>query len=444
MKKIGLILLMLLLAVTMVLAGCSQREGSGSGGDSASNTNAPSPSTGSSAPADNAPDGKKKKLTVYSTAADRSVQDLYKEISEAFMQENPDVEVDLQFPGSEYENILKVMMAANELPDIWDTHGWAVIRYGNYLADLRDEEWVPQMTDTVRNVVTDENGKVHALVLAEAKDGITYNADVLERFNIEPPRTIDELMAAAEKIKTESNGEVTPFYFSGIDDWMIGQFFDYFATSLLISPENNEADNLLNNTMDWNKWTPLAEKFLEMYEKGYMNKDVLTAKYSDMPSLMAQGKVAFALFGPVIADEVHKVNPDVKIGYMPVPAWYPDDEPNFSGGERYTMGAWKDSPNLEEAKKLIAYFAKPENLTKFTNVTKQPVGLKGVEGSHEFIEFYKKYENIRVFPYFDRVYLPNGMWDVMSKSGTSLLAKQITPQQFSEKMKQEVERLSGR
>jgi len=181
MKKYGFILLSVMLAVVMVLAGCSQRDGSGSG-NSASNTDNRNTSTntsnntGSSSSTDKASDGKKKKLTVFSTAADRSVQDLYQEISDAFMQENPDVEVELQFPGSEYENLLKVMMAANDMPDIWDTHGWAIIRYGNYLADLRDEEWVPQMTDTVRNVVTDENGKVHALVLAEAKDGITYNS----------------------------------------------------------------------------------------------------------------------------------------------------------------------------------------------------------------------------------------------------------------------------
>jgi raffinose/stachyose/melibiose transport system substrate-binding protein len=105
---------------------------------------------------------------------------------------------------------------------------------------------------------------------------------------------------------------------------------------------------------------------------------------------------------------------------------------------------WKDSKHLAEAKKLVAYFAKPENLAKFADVTKLPAGLKGIEADHEFTEYYRKYENIRVFPYFDRVYLPNGMWDVMCKTGTALLAEQVTPQQFSEKMKQEVERLNNK
>ncbi|MBW5445543.1 extracellular solute-binding protein [Cohnella sp. CFH 77786] len=424
------------------LLGCSKREGTS--GASATPSAAPQESTVKEDSGAKSSGGEKVKLTVYSTTNDKPVQEVYKQIAAAFTSENPNIEVDLQFPGSEYENILKVKMAANDLPDVFDTHGWAVVRYGKYLADLRDEPWVPNMTDTIKDVVTDKDGKVHALVMSEAKDGLTYNVDMLKQYNIEPPKTFDELMAAAEKIKKESKGAVTPFFFSGIDDWMIGQFFDYFATSQLISPQQNEAQNLLNKTFDWKKWTPLPEKYLEMFKKGYINKDVLTAKYSDLPQQFAEGKVAFTLLGPSFADEVHKINPDLKIGFMPVPSMVSGDEPNFSGGERYTFGAWKDGKHLKEAKQLIAFFAKTENMEKIANVTKLPPGLKGVSATHEFTEYYEKYANIRVFPYFDRVYLPSGMWDVMCKTGSALLGGSVTPEQFSEKMKQEAERLSNK
>ncbi|MBD0382544.1 ABC transporter substrate-binding protein [Paenibacillus sedimenti] len=435
MKKLTGAILASALSLSVALTGCSQRSDSGS---VTQESVKPAENAATTATAANGP---KKRITVYSATADKPVQEVYRQIANDYIKENPNVEVDLQFPGSEYENIMKVKMAANDMPDIFDTHGWAVIRYGTYLADLKDQPWVPQLTDTIKDVVTDKSGKVHALVLSEAKDGLTYNADLLKKYNIDVPKTFDELMAAAEKLKSESKGEVTPFYFSGIDDWMIGQFFDYFATSLLISPKQNEAQALLDNKMDWNKWNQLPEKFLEMYKKGFMNKDVLTAKYSDLSGLFAQGKVAFTLLGPSFADEVHKVNPNLKIGFMPVPSMVAGDEPNFSGGERLTMGASKDSKNLEEAKKLVAYFAKPDNMAKFANVTKLPPGLKGVTAKHEFTEYYDKYASIRVFPYFDRVYLPNGMWDVLCKSGSALLGGQITPQQYSDKMKQEVERL---
>lgn len=383
----------------------------------------------------------KKRLTVYNSNSDPAVQNVIQQIVDEFEKENPDIDVELNFPGSQYENIMRVKMAANDLPDVFDTHGWTKIRYGKYLADLRNEEWAANLTDTIKPVITDEKGKVYALVLSEAKDGLLYNVDLLKKYNIDEPKTYDELIVAAEKLKKESNGQITPFYFSGIDSWTIGQYFDYFANALLISPKKNEADALLNGTFDWSKWTPLPEKFLQMYEKGLMNKDVLTAKYSDLPKLFAEGKVAFALVGPQITDEVHKINPNVKIGIMPVPAMVKGDEPSFSGGERYTMGIWKDSKHIDEAKKLVAFFAKPENMKKIANVTKLPPGLKGIEVKHDFAPYYEQYADIRVFPYFDRVYLPNGMWDVMCTLGQELLSGAITPEEFSERMKEEAERL---
>ncbi|MCR8630506.1 ABC transporter substrate-binding protein [Paenibacillus radicis (ex Xue et al. 2023)] len=440
MKRWFINSLSFLLMALLVVSGCSSRTGTTATPAPANPAPPEKKDTASPAPAP-ATGTAKMKITVYSTVNDPPIQNVYKEIVEGFKKENAGVDVELQFPGSEYENILKVKMAANDMPDVFDTHGWAQIRYGKYLADLRDESWASQQTDTIKNVVTDKDGKVHALVMSEAKDGITYSEDILAKYNIEPPKTYDALIAAAEKIKNESKGDIVPFYFSGIDSWMFGSYLDIFATSLFISPKDNQADAFLNNTFDWNKWGDLAQKMLDLQKKGLINKDALTAKYSDLPKMFANGKLAFALGSPSFADEVHKITPNLKIGYMPVPSMVAGDEPNFSGGERYTMGAWKDSKHLPEAKKLIAYFAKKESMEKIANATKLPPGLKGISSNHEFSDYYKKYESIRVFPYFDRVYLPNGMWDVMCKQGTELIAGRITTQQFSQIMKQEVERL---
>ncbi|KIL41003.1 binding protein msmE [Gordoniibacillus kamchatkensis] len=447
MRKAVITALTVIMAFSIVLMGCSQRptQGAGSNGSSAA---APPADAGAkkddTAKAGGSSGGDKIRLTVYSTVSTTAIQDVMKGIAGDFMKENPNIQVDFQFPGTEYENILKVKMAANDLPDVFDTHGWAIIRYGKYLADLRDQPWASKQTDTVKNVVTDKDGKVYALVMSEAKDGISYNADILQKYNIDVPKTFDELMAAAEKIKTQSKGEIDPFFMSGIDNGMIGGFLDLYATPHYISTKENDAQNLLDGKFDWNKWTPLAQKLLDMKNKGYINTDVLTAKRSDVPQRFAQGKIAFITGAPSWADDVHKINPNVKVGIMPIPSVAPGDEPTFSGGERYTMGAWKDGKHLAESKKLIDFFAKTENMEKMANATKIPPGLKDVGSKHEFSEYYSKYAGNRVFPYFDRVYLPNGMWDVMCKTGTSLLAGTVTPQQFSEKMKQEYERLRNK
>jgi len=388
--------------------------------------------------------GDKIKISYYSSTSDQEAKDAITKITENFEKDNPDIDVEVTFGGQGYENNMKVKMAANDLPDAFDTHGWAQNRYGKYLADLKDEEWASKLTDTMKPVLTDDNGKVYALPLNEAKDGITYNADILEKYGIEAPKTFDELMAAAAKIKKESKGEVLPFYFSGIDSSSIGQFFDYFATPLLVSADKNYAEDLLNDKFDWNNWTYLPEKFKEMFDKGYMNEDVLTAKYSDMPKLFAEGKIAFIMNGPQSVLQSKEMNPDINIGYMPVPSIVEGDEPAFSGGERFTMGVWKDSKHLEETKEYVAYFAKPENLKLMAEASGLPAGIKDIDADlGELTKYYEQYENNRVFPYFDRVYIPNGMWDVLCTQGQELLAGSVTPKQFSKNMEKEVERLKS-
>src|SRR5262249_42494633 len=85
------------------------------------------------------------------------------DIAQKFMQQNPNIKVDFSAPGAEYENIMKVKMASRKLPDVFATHGWAIIRYGPFLADLRDQPWVGKLAPTIKSVITDSNGKVYAL-----------------------------------------------------------------------------------------------------------------------------------------------------------------------------------------------------------------------------------------------------------------------------------------
>ncbi|NRF93732.1 carbohydrate ABC transporter substrate-binding protein [Paenibacillus frigoriresistens] len=427
--------LALSLVSAIAISGCSQRP------QSAAPAASPTPAASSGKEVSNNNTAAQKTLSMMLNIADQPVQDVYRQIINDFTKENPSIAVNIQFPGSAYENNMKVKMAANDLPDVFDTHGWAQVRYGEYLADLKDEPWAKQMTDTIKDVVTDKKGKVYVLPVSEAKDGIMYNVDMLKKYNIEVPQTLDELIAAGDKIKKDSGGKTTPFFFSGIDESTIATYFDYFANSLLISPSTNSADALLNNTFDWNKWDTLPEKLLDIKKRGLINEDFLTAKRADIPAAFTAETVAFVMLAPSFVDAVHKLKPDMKVGLMPIPAMSANDKPNFSGGERSTLGVWKDSKNIPESKKLLAFFSKPDNLTKIANVTKLQPGLKGIPSKHDLTEYYEKYSNIRVFPYFDRVYLPNGMWSVMSKSGTELLAGRITAKQYSANMKQEVERL---
>src|SRR5207247_5357985 len=76
-------------------------------------------------------------LTVATNQVGNQAQVL-QDIAQKFMRANPNIKVDFSAPGAEYENIMKVKMASKHLTDVFSTHGWAKIRYGSFLADLRD------------------------------------------------------------------------------------------------------------------------------------------------------------------------------------------------------------------------------------------------------------------------------------------------------------------
>ncbi len=269
--------------------------------------------------------------------------EILEELAREFEAQNANVKIDFSAPGGEYENMLKVKMAANDMPDIFSTHGWAKLRYKDFLADLSGRSWADQVVESFAPTVTDESGKLYVLPFDQDKAGPIFNVAIFEEYGIAIPSTLDELIAACETIKTKSNGEITPIV-CATEGWEEAQFFDFFATPLLISPEKNEAEALLNQTFDWTKWDFLAEKWLEMFKKGYINEDIFTVKFSDNVAKFAEGKAAIGFYGPYFIEEARSLNPDINADMMPIPAIYEGDEPTFAGGEKKQLLVYGKTP----------------------------------------------------------------------------------------------------
>lgn len=434
-KSKGLIALCMLLAVTFVFTACGSKTAE-TPKEEAKKVEEPKKEE----PKKEEP--KKEVKLVVATNAVGEWAKVLQDISSKFSTENPDVKIDFQAPGKEYENIMKIKMAAKDMPDVFSTHGWAKVRYGNFLADLKSEEWVSRISPAIKDSVSDDKGKVYILPFDWEKGGFVYNVEVLQKYGIEVPKTIDELAAACEAIKTKSNGAVIPIHCGAADNWMMGQIFDVFGIPMAVSSKENFQKELLDGSYDWYKFQPLPEKMAEFVKKGYFNKDVLTSKFTDSAKALGEGKAAFVIHGPWMIDEAKKTSPNFKGGVMPVPSIAAGDEWTFSGGEKTTYGAWVDSKVLDTAKKFITFNAKTDNIKAVCENTKLPSGLNDVKPDLGDIgQYYDKYKDVRVFTYFDRVFLPNGMWDPMCKAGQDLFANGITPKQFCETMKKEYDRL---
>ncbi|WP_345807649.1 ABC transporter substrate-binding protein [Bacillus pumilus] len=381
-------------------------------------------------------------LTLFSTMSNSGERKAFEEVIRKFEKEHPHLRIDANFPGNSYEDTIRVKMGANDMPDLFDTHGWAKLRYSEYVADLKEMNWVKQLDPSLDQILKDQDGKVYAYPLNQAKDGLSFNANLLKDYDIEVPRTLDEFKSALLTVKEKSKGEVVPLWIPGGDNSNIAQVFDELATPLLItSPNHRYGKDLENGSFDWSLYTPLAQFMKDLKDQDLLNKDVLTAKLSQAPELMAQNKIAFTFVGGSLGPEATELNPSIKVGTMPVPAIHEGDKQSWIGGERFTVAAWKDSKHLKEAKQFIDFLAKPENAKKIAEGTSSEAALKQVKAKNYYSMFYDQYEEVKVEPYFDRKYLPSGMWAVMATTGQELLAGSITPEQLSKKMEEEYKRL---
>lgn len=332
--------------------------------------------------------------------------------------------VEVQAPGSSYEETLKTRMASNTLPDIWSTHGWSVARYSEYLRPLNDQPFAEKIVPSIKNLITDKDGNFFTLPVNVELAGIMYNRDVVEKsgIDVDAINTWDDFTEALKKCK---DAGFIPLDVGGKDTWTIGQMFDVIAPGFLTTNEsNNQRAALQDGTFDWENWRPICELMDGWNQAGYINVDCLTSDYNTSAKALASGNVGFMLMNTYIIQDALKVNPDVKLGFMPVPTIDTADPKFLIGGEQMAFGMWKDGEHQEESIQLLNFFARPDIASALATSTNLPAGLSDAESDTGMLmEDFEKYASCKTISYFDREFLPSGMWDDMSATGAIILSK---------------------
>lgn len=332
--------------------------------------------------------------------------------------------VDFQAPGDSYEELMKTKMSANQLPDVFTTHGWSVARYSDYLMPVNDLEWAPNIDEQIKSVITNKDGNMFVLPIDMDIAGIVYNVDVLAEAGVDADsiKTWADFTAACEKIKAAGK---TPVHIGGKDSWTIGQFFDWAAPSYYITDEtNSRAAELKNGTFDTATWEGVAGLLDTWTKEGYINEDSLTADYNSDIKSLADATAAFCFYGNYAIVDALAANPEANVSMIPVPSASEADEPSLIAGEDIAVGVWKDSPVKAEATELLAYLATPTVAKAICEAAGCKSGLTDVAPEIGGIgKCLAKYSTVETFPYFDREYLPSGMWDVMCSTGADILAQ---------------------
>jgi raffinose/stachyose/melibiose transport system substrate-binding protein len=388
------------------------------------------------------------KLTVaLSYNANEPIHKAMLEITEQYAAAHPEISFEVVY-YPDYEVAMKTKMAANDLPDLWSTHGWSVARYSEYLEPLNNESWASKVNPKIKPIVSNSQGTIFVLPFNVESQGIVINRDVLDKAGVDPfsLKTWDDFKAACEKIK--AIGKI-PLDIAGgaSDDWTVGTVYNTVAQSYLITDErNNYRSALLDGTFNWDNWRPVANFLTEFRDRGFLNPDYTQGTYENQAIRLGKGEAAFIFSSNGIITQAQLINPSGHFGFIPIPAANSNDTPTLTTGERFTLGVWKDGPHKAEALKFLEYCSSPEIINRIATLDVTETGLIGAgykADTGALGEYFDRVAGLRGFPYFDRSYLPNGMWDALCKTASGLLANTMTLDQALARLRNDYRDLRG-
>lgn len=355
-----------------------------------------------------------------------NISNTIQEVCEQFTKETG-IEVEAVMPGSNFSDVMKIRMASNQLPDVWTTHGWAVARYAEYLRPLNDQEFATHIMPNIAGQITGADGNLYTLPINIDLTGIVYNVKVLDSVGVDPDsiKTWEDFEAVCDKIKAAG---ITPIQVGGKDNWTIGNMMDFVAPTMITNENEANQKALFDGSFDWSLWNAVPEKINSWRKNGYLNKDCITADYMTGIKALAADKAAFMFVAASGITETYNVNPDAEMGFMPLPANQDGGMRALMTGEHFAVGAWKDSKHPEEVMKFINFLSREDICSKLATVTGMPAGLDNVTSDTGRLKaYYDKYNSdttILNIPYFDREYLPSGMWNDLCVTGATILADQ--------------------
>jgi ABC-type sugar transport system, periplasmic component len=347
MRKRSVAMLVFVLILSLLVSACGG--GSGNSGGSGSNTGGNSGSSGESNSG-----GSGEKVTIKMFQFKVEIAEQLAALIEEYEKLHPNINIELETVGggADYGAALKAKFNSGDKPDIFNNGGFSELDlWIEHLEDLTDEPWVANLVDAAKPPMT-KDGRLYGMPVNLEGYGYIYNKDLFAKAGItETPKTLDELRAAAQKLK---DAGITPFINGYAEWWVLG---NHFINIPFAQQPDSEAfiKGLYDGTAKipgndvFNQWVDLFDLTLE-----YGQPNPLQTDYNTEVSEFAIGKAAMTQQGNWTQVAISETNPEINIGFLPMPI------NNDAGAmDKLPVGVpsnWvihKNSPVKEEAKAFL-------------------------------------------------------------------------------------------
>ncbi|WMM25895.1 ABC transporter substrate-binding protein [Tissierella sp. MB52-C2] len=277
-------------------------------------------------------------------------------LADKFMDENPNIKINLQFQGNYRELFEKLMAAAkaNQLPTMtqiysnrlsWYVEKGLVENLNPYMENEKVGLSKEELADYPALFLDDGiwNGNQYAMPFNKSQMVLYYNVDMFEEAGVEVPKTWEEWKVAAEKLTKDTDGDGEPDIYGLV-------FANNISTD--IAPWLKQAGGMTmsEETNELYFDTPETEEAIEFLNGLIQSKVARTAgedKYANVP--VSQGRAAMCVASTSAISTIEKSTLEgINIFAAPLPGHKTNDQLYYgtnvavynTGTPEEKLGAW--------------------------------------------------------------------------------------------------------
>lgn len=266
-------------------------------------------------------------------------------VAERFMEENPDIHVDLKasvdIAGQSLTDRLKVLIAQEEFYDVIELREGGLFAEAGYLAPLPEE-----LTDLIDRKRTEET--CYMIPRYRTTLGMIYDKKRFAELGLSVPESYEDFLEVCEAIR---QADVTPIAVGGADIWHMGFWGNYLYQNYIID-DQGESDGSKERVLE------MLKDFQELRRAGYIEARAAGVSDSQTVHELSSGSAAMLYSGPWIIDQVISLDPEAELGFFYLPGR--DGRTRAEVEEMTTWGisasCREDEDRWQAARRFLAFF----------------------------------------------------------------------------------------
>jgi multiple sugar transport system substrate-binding protein len=329
-----------------------------------------------------------RELVINTDASDPAPKAAFAELIKGFEAANPDVKVKINtFDHEGYKTSIRNFLTAQP-PDLatwYAGNRMAPFVNAKLFEDVSDVWQKEGLNDSLSSAAKSMTigGKKWGIPYTYYQWGVYYRKDIFAKLGIAVPKNFNELVAASAKLKAN---KIAPFAIGTKATWTTGGWFDYLNMRTngyefhmdLTAGKVPYTDKRVQAVFDnWDKLT----------KPGYFLENHASYQWQEALPAFVKGDAAMYLMGNFAVAPMKEAGlTDAQLGFMQFPE-ITKGIPMAEDAPTDTIHIPAGAKNKEDAKKFLAYLAKPEVQSAMNKTLGQlPVNKKATTPEDPFLK----------------------------------------------------------